>query len=56
MDSTDGWSPMSYLLENSIFITPTVTHRGVSKSEDEESISTSALVYQPAAVKAAEIF
>lgn len=56
MDSTDGWSPMSYLLENSIFITPTVTHRGVSKSEDEESISTSALVYQPAAAKAAEIF
>lgn len=56
MDSTDGWSPMSYLLENSIFITPTVTHRGVSKSADEESISTSALVYQPAAAKAAEIF
>lgn len=56
MNSTDGWSPMSYLLENSIFITPTVTHRGVSKSEDEESISTSALVYQPAAAKAAEIF
>ncbi len=56
MDSTDGWSPMSYLLENSIFITPTVTHRGVSKSEDDESISTSALVYQPAAAKAAEIF
>jgi hypothetical protein len=49
MDSTDGWSPMSYLLENSIFITPTVTLRGVVRAEGTEDIGTSALVYQPAA-------
>lgn len=49
MDSTDGWSPMSYLLENSIFITPTVTLRGVVRADGAEDIGTSALVYQPAA-------
>ena len=48
MDSTDGWSPMSYLLTDSIFLTPALSLRGVSKSEQEESISTSSLIYSPA--------
>lgn len=54
MDSVDGWSPMSYLLENSIFITPNVALRGVAKP-NEENISTSSIVYTPAVARVAEI-
>ena len=54
MDSIDGWSPMSYLLENSIFITPNVVLRGVSKP-DQQDISTSSIVYTPAVARVAQI-
>ena len=53
MDSVDGWSPMSYLLENSIFITPSVSLRGVAKP-NEADIKTSAIVYTPATARAAQ--
>jgi hypothetical protein len=32
MDSVDGWAPMSYLLEDSMYIAPMVSLRGVIKS------------------------
>jgi hypothetical protein len=34
MNSTDGWSPMTYLLSDSIFITPAVSLRGVETGAD----------------------
>jgi hypothetical protein len=54
MKSVDGWSPMNYLLENSIFITPYVQLRGLVNSPDDMTIKTSALFYQPAAVKVSQ--
>lgn len=48
MDSVDGWSPMTYLMSDSIFLTPALSMRGVSKSEGIEDINTSSLVYSPA--------
>lgn len=48
MDSVDGWSPMTYLLEDAIFITPSVSLRGVVKDSADENIATSALIYNPA--------
>jgi hypothetical protein len=54
MKSVDGWSPMNYLLENSIFITPYVQLRGLVNSPDDMTIKTSALFYQPAAVRVSQ--
>ena len=48
MDSVDGWSAMSYLQEDPMFITPTITHKGLKYSEDNENIDSSVLVYNPA--------
>ena len=48
MDSIDGWSTMSYLQEDPMFITPTITHKGLKYSEDNENIDSSVLVYNPA--------
>lgn len=48
MDSIDGWAPMSYLLEDSIYIAPMVSLRGVIKDAADQDITTSALSYYPA--------
>jgi len=48
MDSIDGWSAMSYLQEDPMFITPAITHKGLKYSEDSENIDSSVLVYNPA--------
>ena len=57
MDSTDGWSPMTYLLSDSIFITPSVMLRGVESTQqqiDDNQIVTSVLTYYPAMAKNGE--
>ena len=56
MNSTDGWSPMTYLLSDSIFITPAVSLRGVETGADavHQQITTSALVYNPAMARVGE--
>ena len=57
MDSINGWSPMSYLVENkeNIFTTPSVALRGVAEP-DQENINTSVIMYTPSVAEVAKKF
>lgn len=48
MDSIDGWSAMSYLHDDPIFITPTITRLGLKSDKDNENVDSSVLSYCPA--------
>lgn len=56
MDSVNGWSPMAYLTEENILTTPRVTQRGIIKSDEDEQISSSCLMFSPTVAQIAYIW